>query len=224
MFWRNCSPLSSTLQQEYRKIFNFSLLKQVIIIIYFCITSPDCKHELSLYCYRLVTTSTSCSLSSKVWDSLALTMLTNPALKSLSCSATCRRPIKGAAGRPLQPSDLWNNENSLFSPKITSRTSSSSSSYTESRIVNKVTSLPPSHTSSSSLSSSSSLASSSRLLSATPPAGQTKAARRGMSLWVKLFLLAIVAAFLFFVYQAMESNSINPFLSADKDVSSGSAA
>ncbi|XP_024913146.1 thymopoietin a isoform X2 [Cynoglossus semilaevis] len=139
-------------------------------------------------------------------------------------SATCRRPIKGAAGRPLQPSDLWNNENSLFSPKITSRTSSSSSSYTESRIVNKVTSLPPSHTSSSSLSSSSSLASSSRLLSATPPAGQTKAARRGMSLWVKLFLLAIVAAFLFFVYQAMESNSINPFLSADKDVSSGSAA
>ncbi|XP_035466350.1 thymopoietin a isoform X3 [Scophthalmus maximus] len=131
-------------------------------------------------------------------------------------SATCRRPIRGAAGRPLKPSDLWNNENGLLSPKIT-KTSSSVSSYTESRTVNRVTSMPPSATPSSTPSST-------RLLSAAPPAGQTKGVRRGMSLWIKLFLLAIVAAFLFLVYQAMETNSINPFVAPDKEVASGSTA
>ncbi|KAF0029340.1 hypothetical protein F2P81_018445 [Scophthalmus maximus] len=131
-------------------------------------------------------------------------------------SATCRRPIRGAAGRPLKPSDLWNNENGLLSPKIT-KTSSSVSSYTESRTVNRVTSMPPPATPSSTPSST-------RLLSAAPPAGQTKGVRRGMSLWIKLFLLAIVAAFLFLVYQAMETNSINPFVAPDKEVASGSTA
>ncbi|XP_062238372.1 thymopoietin a isoform X2 [Platichthys flesus] len=124
-------------------------------------------------------------------------------------NATCRRPIRGAAGRPVKPSDLWNDENGLYSPKITKTTSSSS--YTESRTVNRVTSLPPSTTSPSSA----------RLLSAAPPAGQTKAVRSGMSLWIKLFLLAVVAAFLFLVYQAMETNRIAPFLASDKEVASG---
>nr|XP_019955462.1 PREDICTED: thymopoietin isoform X4 [Paralichthys olivaceus] len=125
-------------------------------------------------------------------------------------NATCRRPIRGAAGRPVKPSDLWNDENGLFSPKLTK--TSSSSSYTESRTVNRVTGLPPSATSPSSA----------RLLSAAPPAVQTKAVRSGMSLWIKLFLLAIVAAFLFLVYQAMETNSISPFVAPDKEVASGS--
>uniref|UniRef100_A0A3B4V852 Thymopoietin a n=1 Tax=Seriola dumerili TaxID=41447 RepID=A0A3B4V852_SERDU len=116
-------------------------------------------------------------------------------------TATCRRPIRGAAGRPLKSSDLWNSENCLFSPKTT-KTSSSSSSYTESCTVNRVTSLPPS----------------------TPSTSPTKAERRGMSLWIKLFLLAIVAAFLFLVYQAMETNTINPFVGSDTDVASSSAA
>ncbi|XP_058481950.1 thymopoietin a isoform X2 [Solea solea] len=137
-------------------------------------------------------------------------------------SATCRRPIRGAAGRPLMPSDLWNNENSLFSPKITK--TSSSSCYTESRTVNRVSSLPPSLASNTTSSSSSSSSSSGRLLSAAPPAVQTKVARRGMSLWIKLFLLAIVAAFLFLVYQAMETNGIGPFITSDKEVVSGSTA
>ncbi|CAB1418918.1 unnamed protein product [Pleuronectes platessa] len=123
-------------------------------------------------------------------------------------NATCRRPIRGAAGRPVKPSDLWNDENGLYSPKITKTTSSSS--YTESRSVNRVTSLPPSTTSPSSA----------RLLSAAPHAGQTKAVRSGMSLWIKLFLLAVVAAFLFLVYQAMETNRIAPFLASDKEVAS----
>ncbi|XP_071357743.1 thymopoietin a isoform X3 [Trachinotus anak] len=138
-------------------------------------------------------------------------------------TATCRRPIRGAAGRPLQSSDLWNNENCLFSPKTT-KTSSSSSCYTESRTVNRITSLPPSTSFTTSTSTSSFSNSSTRLLSAPPPAGQTKVVRRGMSVWIKLFLLAIVAAFLFLVYQAMETNTINPFGSSDTSVDSGSAA
>ncbi|XP_078137572.1 thymopoietin a isoform X2 [Sander vitreus] len=125
-------------------------------------------------------------------------------------TATCRRPIRGAAGRPVKSSDLWNDENCLFSPKTT-KTTSSSSSYTESCTVNRVTSLPPSN-------------SSSRLLSAAPPAGPTKAAHRSVSLWIKLFLLAVVAAFLFLVYQAMETNGINPFETQDTEVTSDSTA
>ncbi|XP_027128005.1 thymopoietin a isoform X10 [Larimichthys crocea] len=140
-------------------------------------------------------------------------------------TATCRRPIRGAAGRPVKSSDLWNNENSIFSPKTT-KTTSSSSSYTESRTVNRVTSLPPSisFNSSTSASSYSSASSSYRPLSAAPPASQPKAARRSMSLWIKLFLLAIVAAFLFLVYQAMETNSISPFGNTDTEVADGSTA
>lgn len=124
-------------------------------------------------------------------------------------TATCRRPIRGAARRPVTSSDLWNDENHLFSPKTTK--TSSSSSYTESCTVNRVSSLPPP-------------SSSSRLLCAAPPAGQTKAAYRSVSLWIKLLLLAILAAFLFLVYQAMETNTINPFTAPDTEVAGGSAA
>ncbi|XP_070785002.1 thymopoietin a isoform X3 [Enoplosus armatus] len=119
--------------------------------------------------------------------------------------ATCRRPIRGAAGRPVKSSDLWNDENSLFTPKTT-KTASSFSSYTESRTVNRVASLPLSASFTSSTSTS------------------TKAARRSMSLWIKLFLLAIVAAFLFLVYQAMETNTINPFGGPDTEMASSSTA
>ncbi|XP_030296138.1 thymopoietin a isoform X6 [Sparus aurata] len=138
-------------------------------------------------------------------------------------TATCRRPIRGAADRPVKSSDLWNNENSLFSPKTT-KTTSSASSYTESRIINRVNSLPSSTSFSSSTATSSFSSPSSRPLAAAPPAGQTKAAARSMSLWIKLFLLAIVAAFLFLVYQAMETNTINPFGDSDTGVASGSTA
>ncbi|KAM7377810.1 hypothetical protein PAMA_012958 [Pampus argenteus] len=136
-------------------------------------------------------------------------LFTNDIHSPTGITATCRRPIRGAAGRPVKSSDLWNDENCYFSPKIT-KTSSNSSSYTESRTVNRVSSLP--------------LSTSSRLLSAVPPASQTKATRRSVSLWIKLFLLAIVAAFLFLVYQAMETNTINPFAASDTAVSSSSTA
>uniref|UniRef100_A0A3Q4HZD5 LEM-like domain-containing protein n=1 Tax=Neolamprologus brichardi TaxID=32507 RepID=A0A3Q4HZD5_NEOBR len=86
--------------------------------------------------------------------------------------ATCRRPIRGAAGRPVTSSDLWS-DGRLFSPKATK---TSISSYTQSYSVNRVSSLPPKTTSSS-----------------LPPAGQTQAAQRSMSLWIKLFLLTCCA-------------------------------
>uniref|UniRef100_A0A3B4GH27 Thymopoietin n=1 Tax=Pundamilia nyererei TaxID=303518 RepID=A0A3B4GH27_9CICH len=124
-----------------------------------------------------------------------------PVTLSAQCPATCRRPIRGAAGRPVTSSDLWSDD-SLFSPKATK---TSISSYTQSYSVNRVSSLPPKTTSSS-----------------LPPAGQTQAAQRSMSLWIKLFLLAIVATFLFLVYQAMETTSINPFQTSDMEVAAGS--
>ncbi|KAM3843191.1 thymopoietin a [Diretmus argenteus] len=147
-------------------------------------------------------------------------MFPNEINSPMGISATCRRPIRGAAGRPVKPSDLWNDENFLRSTKSINTTTTSS--YTESRSAHRVTNLP---LSSSSSSSSSSTSSSSRLVSAAPPTGQTKAARRSLSLWLKLFLLAIVVAFLFFVYQAMETNAINPFGGSDTEqISSDSAA
>ncbi|XP_074554434.1 thymopoietin a [Halichoeres trimaculatus] len=136
--------------------------------------------------------------------------------------ATCRRPIKEAAGRPIKSSDLWNNENTLFYPKTT-KTSSSSSFYTQSHIVNRVNSLPLS-TTSTSTSSYTSSSSSTKPLSAAPPAVQTKAAPNRMSLWKKLLLLAVVAAFAFLVYQAMETNSSPPFDPSAAEVASGSTA
>ncbi|XP_046879031.1 thymopoietin a isoform X2 [Hypomesus transpacificus] len=127
-------------------------------------------------------------------------------------NATCRQPIRGAAGRPLKSSDLWLENSLLHSPRETTSTSS----YRESHVVHRVTSLPPPPSSFSSSSFSSS-----RLVSAAvaPPAVQPKA-RRGLSMWLQLLLLSALAGFLFFVYQAMETNAISPFGGSS---SSGSA-
>ncbi|XP_067110930.1 thymopoietin a [Osmerus mordax] len=126
-------------------------------------------------------------------------------------NATCRQPIRGAAGRPLKSSDLWLENSLLHSPRETTSTSS----YRESHVVHRVTSLPPPPPSFSSSFSSS------RLVSAAvaPPAVQPKA-RRGLSMWLQLLLLSALAGFLFFVYQAMETNAISPFGGSS---SSGSA-
>lgn len=45
----------------------------------------------------------------------------------LPVSATCRRPIRGAAGRPLKPSDYWLNESNVQHTVLTE-----SRSYSES--------------------------------------------------------------------------------------------
>lgn len=112
----------------------------------------------------------------------------------ISRSVSCRRPIKGAAERPIKSSDLlWNRQSFTVTPTVT-RTTSSSSSYSESRLVNRVSSLQ--HTSSPPVASSPS----------KPLAGGSTT-----SVWKKLLLVAVVASFLFLVYQAMESNSASPF-------------
>ncbi|XP_035639981.1 lamina-associated polypeptide 2-like isoform X8 [Oncorhynchus keta] len=116
-------------------------------------------------------------------------------------NATCRRPIRGAAGRPLKSGDLWTDETLLHS---------SHSSYTESRTatVHRVPTLPPS----------------TRLLtSVAPPAGKAIAPPHGLPVWLKLLLLGIVAGFIFFIYQTMETNAMAPFGgSSDSMQTSGS--
>ncbi|XP_047659972.1 thymopoietin a isoform X6 [Tachysurus fulvidraco] len=107
-------------------------------------------------------------------------------------SATRRQPIKGAAGRPF--SDPWQDS---LRPRLTEHRYTTSS-YTESRSAPRVSaaplSVPPSVPKST-----------------APPIVPAKARRR-VPVWVQLLLLAAVAGFLLFVYQAMESNQMNPFV------------
>ncbi|XP_076776090.1 thymopoietin isoform X3 [Arvicanthis niloticus] len=83
-------------------------------------------------------------------------------------SASCRRPIKGAAGRPLELSDFRMEE--PFSSKY----------------VPKYVPL------------------------ADVKSEKTKKGR-SVPMWIKMLLFAVVAVFLFLVYQAMETNQGNPF-------------
>ncbi|XP_021061392.1 thymopoietin isoform X3 [Mus pahari] len=83
-------------------------------------------------------------------------------------SASCRRPIKGAAGRPLELSDFRMEES--FSSKY----------------IPKYAPL------------------------ADVKSEKTKK-RRSVPMWIKVLLFAVVAVFLFLVYQAMETNQGNPF-------------
>ncbi|MEQ2292918.1 hypothetical protein AMECASPLE_027745 [Ameca splendens] len=133
------------------------------------------------------------------------------------CSAVCRKPIRGAAGRPVISSDLWNDENSLLSPKTT-RTGSYS--YTGIHAVNRVSSVNPS----TSFSSSSSSSSASFTTATAPSTGPTKAVRHTMSLWKKLVLFGILATFLIFVYLAMETNSVGPFQASDLEAAADGTA
>ncbi|XP_017570886.1 thymopoietin a isoform X2 [Pygocentrus nattereri] len=113
-------------------------------------------------------------------------------------SATRRQPIKGAAGRPF--SDAWRDE---LRPRLT-ELRQTISSYTESRSISRASATP--------LSSAplSSVPLSSIPKPAAPPSVQAKTRRR-LPVWVQLLLLSAVAGFLFFVYQAMETNEISPF-------------
>ncbi|KAL1275802.1 hypothetical protein QQF64_035425 [Cirrhinus molitorella] len=114
-------------------------------------------------------------------------------------SATCRRPIRGAAGRPLL-GDTWLDESRLRLKELR-ETSSSSSTYTETRSVPRVAAIP--------LTASKPVA---------PPAVKTRA-RRSLPVWVQLLLLSVVAGFLFFVYQAMETNEVGLFKQSGADES-----
>ncbi|KAI7791882.1 thymopoietin a isoform X1 [Triplophysa rosa] len=111
-------------------------------------------------------------------------------------SATCRRPIRGAAGRPL--GDTWLDETRLRHTELRE----TSTSYTETRSVPRAAAVP---------------------LTATrpvpPPAVKTRA-RRGLPVWQQLLLLSVVAGFLFFVYQAMETNEVGLFKQSGSDSTS----
>ncbi|XP_006084176.1 thymopoietin isoform X3 [Myotis lucifugus] len=83
-------------------------------------------------------------------------------------SASCRRPIKGAAGRPLEFSDFRMEESfsSKYIPKY----------------------IP---------------------LADVKPEKTKKG--HSIPMWIKILLFVVVAIFLFLVYQAMETNQVNPF-------------
>ncbi|XP_050964373.1 thymopoietin a isoform X2 [Labeo rohita] len=115
-------------------------------------------------------------------------------------SATCRRPIRGAAGRPLV-GDTWLDESRLRLKELRETSFSSSSTYTETRSVPRVAAVP--------LTASKPVA---------PPAVKTRA-RRSLPVWVQLLLLSVVAGFLFFIYQAMETNEIGLFKQSGADES-----
>ncbi|XP_016780430.3 thymopoietin isoform X5 [Pan troglodytes] len=83
-------------------------------------------------------------------------------------SASCRRPIKGAAGRPLELSDFRMEE-------------SFSSKYVPKYVP-----------------------------FADVKSEKTKKGR-SIPVWIKILLFVVVAVFLFLVYQAMETNQVNPF-------------
>ncbi|XP_014635615.1 PREDICTED: thymopoietin isoform X3 [Ceratotherium simum simum] len=83
-------------------------------------------------------------------------------------SASCRRPIKGAAGRPLELRDFRMEE-------------SFSSKYVPKYVP-----------------------------SADVKSEKTKKGR-SIPMWIKILLFVVVATFLFLVYQAMETNQVNPF-------------
>ncbi|XP_060745560.1 thymopoietin a isoform X2 [Tachysurus vachellii] len=106
-------------------------------------------------------------------------------------SATRRQPIKGAAGRPF--TDPWKDS---LRPRLTEHRYTTSS-YTESRSAPRVSAAPLSVPLS--------------VPKSTAPPSVPAKARRRVPLWVQLLLLAAVAGFLLFVYQAMESNQMSPF-------------
>ncbi|XP_016390414.1 lamina-associated polypeptide 2-like isoform X2 [Sinocyclocheilus rhinocerous] len=112
-------------------------------------------------------------------------------------SATCRRPIRGAAGWPLV-GDTWLDESRLRLKEL--RETSSSSTYTETRSVPRVAAAVPLTASKP----------------AAPPAVKSRA-RRSLPVWVQLLLLSAVAGFLFFVYQAMETDEVGLFKQSGAD-------
>ncbi|XP_072528962.1 thymopoietin a isoform X2 [Salminus brasiliensis] len=109
-------------------------------------------------------------------------------------SATRRQPIKGAAGRPF--SDAWLDE---LRPRLTELRHTSSSTYTENRSITRTNPVPRN-----------SIPLSTVPKPAAPPAVPAKSRRR-LPVWVQVLLLSAVAGFLFFVYQAMETNEMSPF-------------
>lgn len=98
----------------------------------------------------------------------------------LMYSATCRRPIRGAAGRPARPLDLWPEESLLHQRVLTT----TKSSLAHSRST-------PSHAPSFS------------------PPSELRPRRRTFSIWLKLLVFLLLAASLYYVFQNVSSEQID---------------
>ncbi|XP_041114304.1 lamina-associated polypeptide 2-like isoform X2 [Polyodon spathula] len=119
-------------------------------------------------------------------------MFPNQVATPTGISATCRRPIRGAAGRPLDSSSFRLDDSLL----LRSQTSYHSNLRTES-----FKPASPAFTAAKTNSNSSTFSST----------GGSAPSRRSFPVWIRLLLLSLVAGFLFFIYQAMETNQMNPF-------------
>lgn len=101
----------------------------------------------------------------------------------LMYSATCRRPIHGAAGRPARPLDLWPEE-SLLQQRVFTTTKSSLSHMHS----------PASHAPSFS------------------PQSELRPCRRSFSIWLKLLVFLMLAASLYYVFQNVSNEQIDSCL------------
>lgn len=91
-------------------------------------------------------------------------------------SATCRRPIRGAAGRPLKPSEYWLDESRVKTDV-----------HTEYNLYSESLSRPS--------------------FTVSPNAAPVR--RSFLPLLLKLLLLVVVCASLFFVYQNLDAEQIS---------------
>lgn len=109
-----------------------------------------------------------------------------PSSTSPSCwmllvySATSRRPIHGAAGRPVRPLDLWPEESLLHQHVFTTTKSLRAPSHST-----------PLHASSLS------------------PPSEPRPHRRSFSIWLKLLVFLALAAFLYYAFQNVSSEQID---------------
>lgn len=112
----------------------------------------------------------------KASESVVEDILANEINTPTGMSATCRRPIRGAAGRPIKPSEYWLDESHV-----------KHSVLTESRSYSESFSRPGN------------------------AASASKApARRGfLSLLIKLLILVVVGASLYYAYQNLDSNQVD---------------
>ncbi|XP_055010009.1 lamina-associated polypeptide 2, isoforms beta/gamma-like isoform X3 [Boleophthalmus pectinirostris] len=123
-----------------------------------------------------------------------------PELSFTGLTASCRRPIKGAAGRPV----ILSNRSQSAHTEIKVSNSTSSITNTANPALSSAHSAP-------SYTSPASSRATPTLPDASAPSARQAKAQGGISWWKKLLLWAVLAGFLFLVYQAMETNSAAPF-------------
>lgn len=98
-------------------------------------------------------------------------------------SATCRRPIRGAAGRPAKPLDLWPEESLLHQRVFTTTKSSLAHSHST-----------PSYAQSFSSPS------------------ELRPCCRSFSIWLKLLVFLMLAASLYYIFQNVSSEQVDSYM------------